>query len=105
MLASELLFGLLASLIVMAFSRRREFRADSGGARLAGAQNMISALESLKRSYNEPLPVPQLAALGISGTVGAGLKRLFMSHPPLDERISALREKLSHGESSVPYSC
>jgi len=90
-LVSELLLGVLASLVVMAFSRHREFRADSGGARLAGTGNMISALESLKRSYGEPLPAPQLAALGISGTVGRGFKRLFMSHPPLEERIEALR--------------
>jgi heat shock protein HtpX len=91
-LVSELLLGLLASMVVMAFSRHREFRADHGGARLAGAHNMIAALQSLKRSYGEPLPAPQLAALGINGTVSAGLKRLFMSHPPLDERIEALRE-------------
>ena len=91
-LVSELLLGVLASMIVMAFSRHREFRADHGGARLAGAHNMIAALQSLKRSYGEPLPAPQLAALGINGTVSVGLKRLFMSHPPLDERIEALRE-------------
>jgi heat shock protein HtpX len=90
-LVSELLLGLLASIVVMAFSRYREFRADSGGARLAGAQKMISALESLKRSHGEPLPAPQLTALGINGGVGAGLKRLFMSHPPIEERIAALR--------------
>jgi heat shock protein HtpX len=90
-LVSELLLGLLASMIVMAFSRYREFRADRGGAQLAGAHNMICALQSLKRSYGEPLPAAQLAALGINGTAGAGLRRLFMSHPPLDERIAALR--------------
>jgi heat shock protein HtpX len=90
-LVSELLLGVLASIIVMAFSRYREFRADHGGARLAGTHNMISALESLKRSYDEPLEAPQLAAFGINGSVGNGLKRLFMSHPPLEERIAALR--------------
>jgi heat shock protein HtpX len=90
-LVSELLLGVLASMIVMAFSRYREFRADAGGARLAGSHNMIAALESLKRSYGEPLPAPQLAALGISGTAGGGLRRLFMSHPPLEARIAALR--------------
>ncbi len=90
-IVSELLLGVLASIIVMAFSRYREFRADHGGARLAGTRKMISALESLKRSYGEPLPAPQLSVLGISGTAGAGLKRLFMSHPPLEERIAALR--------------
>jgi heat shock protein HtpX len=90
-IVSELLLGLLASMIVMAFSRYREFRADSGGARLAGTHKMIAALESLKRSYGEPLPAPQLSALGINGAVGAGVKRLFMSHPPIEERIAALR--------------
>jgi heat shock protein HtpX len=90
-LISELLLGVLASLIVMAFSRYREFRADRGGAHLAGTQNMIAALESLKRSYSEPLPAPQLAAFGISGTAGMGFRRLFMSHPPLEARIEALR--------------
>jgi len=90
-LVSELLLGVLASMIVMAFSRHREFRADAGGARLAGSHNMIAALESLQRSYGEPLPVPQLAALGISGTAGGGFRRLLMSHPPLGERIAALR--------------
>ena len=90
-MVSELLFGLLASMIVMAFSRYREFRADRGGAQLAGSHKMIAALESLRRSHGEPLPAPQLAALGISGAVGLGIKRLFMSHPPLEERIEALR--------------
>jgi heat shock protein HtpX len=98
-LVSELLLGLFASMIVMAFSRYREFRADSGGARLAGTGNMISALESLKRSHGEPLQAPQLAALGISGTVGRGFKRLFMSHPPLEERIEALRAATFSGET------
>ena len=98
-LVSELLLGLLASIIVMAFSRYREFRADSGGARLAGTGNMISALESLKRSHGEPLQAPQLAALGINGGVGRGFRRLFMSHPPLDERIEALRAATFSGEA------
>ena len=74
----------------MWFSRRREFRADAGGARLAGRDNMIAALEQLKRDQPEPLP-DQMAACGISGGVGRGLVRLFTSHPPLAERIAALR--------------
>ncbi|HET7757045.1 MAG TPA: M48 family metalloprotease, partial [Steroidobacteraceae bacterium] len=83
--------GIVANMIVMWFSRWREFRADRGGAQLAGTGNMIGALEELKRVH-EPLPTPQLAAFGIAGgDVGAGLRRLFMSHPPLDERIAALR--------------
>ena len=87
----QLVFGILANLIVMWFSRRREFRADRGGAQLTGKGNMIAALEDLKRVH-EPLPSQQFAAFGIAeGPVAGGLKRLFMSHPPLDERIAALR--------------
>jgi heat shock protein HtpX len=87
----QIAFGILATPIVMWFSRWREFRADRGGAQLAGAGNMVAALEELKRVH-EPLPAPQFAAFGIAdGNVGRGLKRLFMSHPPLDERIAALR--------------
>jgi heat shock protein HtpX len=87
----QLLLGILANMIVMWFSRRREFRADRGGAQLAGTGNMIAALEDLKRVH-EPLPARQFAAFGIAdGSVASGLRRLFMSHPPLDERIAALR--------------
>ncbi len=87
---AELVLGILASTIVMWFSRQREFRADAGGASLAGRQKMISALERLKQGVTEPLP-DRLAAFGIAGGMGGGLKKLFMSHPPLDERIEALR--------------
>lgn len=90
-MVAELVLGILASIIVMWFSRQREFRADAGGASLAGREKMISALERLKRAHTGPLP-DQLAAFGIAGGVGAGLKRLFMSHPPLDERIAMLRQ-------------
>jgi heat shock protein HtpX len=87
----QIAFGILATPIVMWFSRWREFRADRGGAHLAGTANMIAALEALKRVH-EPLPAPQFAAFGIAdGAVASGLRRLFMSHPPLDERIAALR--------------
>ncbi|MCC6172469.1 MAG: M48 family metalloprotease, partial [Gammaproteobacteria bacterium] len=87
----EIVFGILASLIVMWFSRQREFRADAAGARLAGAGSMIGALEALKRAH-DPQPLPEkMAAFGINGGRPTGLKRLFMSHPPLDERIEALR--------------
>ncbi|HYB32770.1 MAG TPA: protease HtpX [Steroidobacteraceae bacterium] len=92
----QLVLGILANMIVMWFSRRREFRADRGGAQLAGTGNMIAALESLKRVH-EPLPSQQFAAFGIAdGSVAGGLRRLFMSHPPLDERIAALRSLGSH---------
>jgi heat shock protein HtpX len=86
---AQLVLGVLASLVVMWFSRQREYRADAGGARLAGREKMISALERLKGGA-EPLP-DQLAAFGISGGRRAGFARFFMSHPPLDERIAALR--------------
>jgi heat shock protein HtpX len=90
-IVAEIVLGILASIIVFWFSRQREFRADRGGAKLAGTQSMIGALERLKLGHNEPLPAQQLAAFGISGPVAAGLRRLFMTHPPLDERIAALR--------------
>ena len=89
-IVTQMVLGVLANTIVMWFSRYREFRADAGGAKLAGAGNMIAALERLKAGSNEPLPA-QMNAFGISGGVGGGLKRLFSSHPPLDERIAALR--------------
>ncbi|WP_333841670.1 protease HtpX [Pelomicrobium sp.] len=88
---AEIVFGILASIIVMYFSRQREFRADRGGAQLAGRNKMIAALERLKRVYEEPSLPDQISAFGISGRTGGGLKRLFMSHPPLDERIAALK--------------
>jgi heat shock protein HtpX len=88
-MALQILFGILASVIVMWFSRQREFRADAGGARLAGRPNMIAALERLKAGSQEPLP-DQFNAFGISGGT-KGITRLFMSHPPLDERIAALQ--------------
>jgi heat shock protein HtpX len=88
----QMVLGVLASMIVMAFSRYREFRADAGGARLAGRGNMIAALERLKGN-NQPAQLPEsVEAFGISGRVGSGLRRLLMSHPPLDERIRALSE-------------
>ena len=89
-MALQVLFGILASVVVMWFSRQREFRADAGGARLAGRNSMISALERLKAGQQAPLP-DQLGAFGISGG-GKAISRLFMTHPPLDERISRLRE-------------
>jgi heat shock protein HtpX len=89
---AQVLLGILASMIVMWFSRQREFRADAGGASLAGRQKMIDALRRLQMaSGQEPLP-DQLAAFGISGGGRMdGIKRLFMSHPPLEERIAALQ--------------
>ncbi len=91
-MALEVVFGILASTIVMAFSRWREFRADEGGATLAGREKMIAALERLATSYGQSSLPSEVRAFGISGGVGGGIKRLFMSHPPLAERIQALRE-------------
>jgi len=89
-LIAQLVLGILASMIVMWFSRQREFRADAGGAQLAGRNKMINALERLKQ-WHEPAQLPErLAAFGISGGKGS-VMNLFMSHPPLDVRIAALR--------------
>ncbi|MFZ9872633.1 MAG: protease HtpX [Steroidobacteraceae bacterium] len=93
-IVAEIFLGILASTIVMWFSRKREFRADAAGAVLASPAAMIGALEALKRSQERQQPegLPeQMAAFGINAGVPSGLKRLFMSHPPLDERIEALR--------------
>jgi heat shock protein HtpX len=90
MIVAEMVLGILASMIVMWFSRQREFRADNGGASLAGRQKMISALQALQRAHPAPLP-DKMAAFGIAGGMGGGLKRLFMTHPPLEERIAALK--------------
>jgi len=92
-MVAQVFLSILASTIVMAFSRWREYRADSGGARLAGPQNMIGALQSLQRLH-DPRPLPGgLAAFGISGGIPARLSRLFMSHPPLEQRIAALQQR------------
>ena len=93
-IVAEIVLGLFASMIVMWFSRRREFRADAGGAQLSGTQNMIGALERLKieQQRRQPAGLPaQIATFGITAGVPHGFKRLFMSHPPLDERIAALQ--------------
>ncbi len=90
MIVAELVLGILASIIVMWFSRQREFRADRGGASLAGRGAMIAALERLASVHGQPLP-DKMAAFGISGGTPQGWKRLFMTHPPLAERIAALR--------------
>ena len=90
-MAAQVVFGMLASVVVMWFSRQREFRADAGGARLASPNKMIGALERLKTRESAPLP-DSLAAFGISTSkTGGGFARLFMTHPPLDDRIERLR--------------
>lgn len=88
-IVAQLVLGFLASIIVMWFSRQREFRADAGAANLAGRGKMIAALERLKMNH-EPASLPaDMAASGISG--GGAMSKLFMTHPPLEERIAALR--------------
>ena len=88
----DLVFGLLASIVAMWFSRWREFRADAGGAQLAGKDKMISALERLGQTYGQSTLPTAVKAFGISGAVAHGFKKLFMSHPPLGERIQALKD-------------
>lgn len=87
----DMVFGLFASMIAMAFSRWREFRADAGGARLAGREKMIAALERLSLNQGQSTLPDQIRAFGISGGIAHGLRRLLLSHPPLAERIEALR--------------
>ncbi|MGC8696991.1 MAG: M48 family metalloprotease, partial [Halothiobacillus sp.] len=90
-LVSEMVFGILASMIVMWFSRQREFRADEAGAKFSSRAKMIAALERLKLNYETPAQLPaQMTAFGISGHQSK-FGQLFMSHPPLDDRIAALR--------------
>jgi heat shock protein HtpX len=87
----QVVFGLFASMIVAAFSRWREFRADAAGAQFAGRGAMISALQRMQANHGESTLPSTIAAFGISGPLAEGMKKLFMSHPPLDERIAALR--------------
>ena len=90
-IAAQLVFGILASMIAMWFSRHREFRADAGSAGLVGRHKMIAALQALGRTYGHSTLPESVEAFGISGRVAHGLKRLMMSHPPLEERIAALQ--------------
>jgi heat shock protein HtpX len=92
-IVAQIVLGILASTIVMWFSRQREFRADAGGAELAGRENMIAALARLQQSGPAAELPDQMRGFGISGGMGQGLRRLFMSHPPLEERIEALRNR------------
>jgi len=94
-LVCQVVLGILASPLVFWFSRQREFRADAGGARLAGRESMIAALERLARVKDgEPLP-EGMAAFGIRG--GSAFAKLFSTHPPLEERIAALRSTATLG--------
>jgi len=87
-IVAQIALGFLASMLVMWFSRYREFKADAGGAKLAGREKMIGALRALQRGHDAQDLPGQLAAFGING---GGMSRLFMSHPPLEERIAALQ--------------
>jgi len=88
---AQVVFGILASAIVMYFSRVREFKADAGAAKLAGSEKMVAALQRLQMIHQPSRLPEQMAAFGINGGLGDGIKKLFMSHPPLEERIAALR--------------
>ncbi len=93
-IVAQIFLSILASMIVMWFSRRREFRADEGGASLASRRKMVGALRALQRN-TEPKDLPgEFAAFGISGALGSGIKRAFMTHPPLEERIAALESRV-----------
>jgi heat shock protein HtpX len=93
-IVAQIFLSIFASMIVMWFSRRREFRADEGGARLSSKANMVNALKALQRRH-EPQDLPgEFAAFGISGRFTRGFGRLFLSHPPLDERIAALEAQV-----------
>jgi heat shock protein HtpX len=92
-MALELVLGLFATMIAMWFSRRREFRADAGGAALAGRDKMIAALERLSANPRPSTLPTQVEAFGIAGGIGQGLKKLFLSHPPMQERIAAMRNQ------------
>jgi heat shock protein HtpX len=91
-MVAQLVLGIFASMIVMWFSRYREFHADAGGASLAGKHKMIAALERLKLNHEETSLPKTVAAFGIAG--GHAFAKLFMTHPPLEERIEALRRAL-----------
>ncbi|OIO56329.1 MAG: protease HtpX [Alphaproteobacteria bacterium CG_4_10_14_0_2_um_filter_63_37] len=93
---AEIVLGILASIIVMWFSRQREFRADAGSARLVGAPKMVAALQALQRAHEPAMP-NQMTAMGISGKRSSRFGHLFLSHPPLEERIAALR-----GQGAAP---
>ena len=90
-IVAQIVFGILATPIVMWVSRQREFRADAGSAKLVGRQPMINALARLQQNIPSQLP-KEMKAFGISGEKSDGLKRLFMSHPPIEERIAALQK-------------
>ncbi|MEM9172174.1 MAG: M48 family metalloprotease, partial [Pseudomonadota bacterium] len=91
-IVSQIIFGIIASMIVAWFSRQREFRADAGGARLAGASKMANALRRLQSQHQASQLPKEMSAMGIFGLSAGGFRRLFMTHPPLDERIAALQK-------------
>lgn len=90
-MVAQVVFGILASTIVMYFSRQREFKADAGAAKLAGSEKMVAALQRLQMIHQPSRLPEQMAAFGINGGMAEGFKKLFLSHPPLEERIAALR--------------
>jgi heat shock protein HtpX len=99
-IVAQIFLSFFATLIVMAFSRWREYRADAGGARLAGTANMIAALRRLQVARDAPELPGNLAAFGISGDARKTMIRLFMSHPPLEQRIAALERAASDQDNA-----
>lgn len=93
-IVAEIVLGILASIIVFWFSRQREFRADEGGASLAGTHKMIAALKRLQNNTSEGELPDQLSAFGISGLRKSNFGKLFLSHPPLEHRIAALEASM-----------
>lgn len=91
-IVTQILLSVLATMIVMWFSRWREYRADAAGARLAGTTNMIGALQRLQSEYDAKSQLPNnLTAFGITSGFARGFKQLFLSHPPLADRIAVLK--------------
>jgi heat shock protein HtpX len=99
-LVAQIFLSFFATLIVMAFSRWREYRADAGGARLAGTANMIAALRRLQVARDAPDLPGNLATFGISGDTRNAMIRLFMSHPPLEQRIAALERAAAEHDNA-----
>jgi len=90
-IALQMLLGFFASMIVAWFSRRREFRADAGSGQLTSNRQMVSALQALQRQHTEDSLPDEVAAFGIRSSTASGVRKLFSSHPPLEDRIAALR--------------
>ena len=87
----QIVLGFFATMIVMWFSRRREFRADAGSGELTSRPQMVSALQALQQQHTEDVLPDEVATFGIRSSKASGVRKLFSSHPPLEERIAALQ--------------